>query len=401
MKSLSLLFLGLFLFQGASANAPQVVPIPEDQSVAPQVEFKGFGIATLNYGKSSEHSSEPGLNVSDTSFLFGASQRLYDGGIGSFGYGSLTTDSNNSGANSQSPFFIHQSFLDYQSEKYEFLVGRTDNQTAHIVDFPTLREEDLITLTNPLDPLSSGANIEEHRFANAAAFTVNQSLQYFENIHVQHVINSASPTTQTGINSVGVSFQYLAAPGLEVFESVPSWGLGYEHFSVDSNSPSGLNQIYGGATFNLNESVTKKWDLRFQEIINLGSDLSTFSNVTDTFQANSHALAVALRYLNSPFGGSGYQVSLTAGYKDYFKVSQAKTSGLALTGVKRLGGGFDFVTQYQGQWRESTIAAIQTKGLNFEDTFEVGFIFNFDAIINRHLSPRRSLLNQQHQYISN
>ena len=401
MKSFTRLVFGLLFSNYAFATAPQVVPVPEDQSVSPQIEFKGFGIATLNYGKNSDHTAESGINVSDSSFLFGASQRLYDGAIGSFGYGSLTTDSNNSGASTQNPFFVNQSILDYQSERYEFLIGRTDNQTAHIVDFPTLREEDLITLTNPLDPLSNGANIEEHRFANAAAFTMNQKLSYFENIHVQHLINSANSATQTGINSVGVSFQYLAAPGLEVFETVPSWGLGYEHLSVDSNSPGGLNQIYGGAVFNLNESVTKKWDLRFQEIINLGSDLSTFSNITDSFQANSHALALALRYLDSPFGGSGYQVSLTAAYKDYFKISQAKTSGLALTGVKRLGGGFDFVTQYQGQWRETAIAAVQTKGLSYEDTFEVGLIFNFDAILNKHLSARRSLLNQQHQYIPN
>ena len=234
MKSVAAFIFGLYFSTEAFATLPQVVPIPEDQSLAPQIEFMGFGIATLNYGKTSEHGSEAGINVSDSSLLFGASQRLYDDAIGSFGYGSLTTDTNNSGANNQSPYFVHQSFVDYQSQKYEFVVGRTDNQTSHLVDFPTIREEDLITLTNPLDPLSNGANIEEHRFANVAALTMNQNLSYFENIHAQHLINSASSTTQTGINSIGISFQYLASPGLETFERAPSWGLGYEHLSVDS-----------------------------------------------------------------------------------------------------------------------------------------------------------------------
>ena len=111
MKSFTGLVFGLLFSNYAFATAPQVVPVPEDQSISPQMEFKGFGIATLNYGKNSDHTAESGINVSDSSFLFGASQRLYDGAIGSFGYGSLTTDSNNSGASTQNPFFVNQSFF--------------------------------------------------------------------------------------------------------------------------------------------------------------------------------------------------------------------------------------------------------------------------------------------------
>lgn len=395
-----ILFLILLGSLKSFATLSQPVPIPEYKSLAPQIEFAGVGIATLYQGKNAEHDSESGLNVSDSSLLFGASERLYDGAIGSFGFGSLTSDVNNKGTGTKSPYFINQSFVDYQSEKYEVVFGRTDNQTAHIVDFPTLREEDLITLTNPLNPLANGDNIEEHRFANVAAVTFNQNLSYFENVHFQHLINSANSSTQTGINSIGITFEYLASPGLEIFKRVPSWGIGYEHISVDGNS-AGLSQIYGGAVINLNESVTKKWDLRFQEIVSLGSKLEAFSNVTDSYQADSHALSLALRYLDQPFGGAGYQVSLTAGYKDYFKVKQAKTAGLALTGVKQLGDGFDAILQYQTQWREDALAAVQTSNLKYEDIIEVGLSFKFDTIINQHLSPRRSLLNQQHQYIPN
>ena len=400
MKLFAIIF--IFFTNLVYAGVAQPVPIPEDQSLAPQIEFAGVGIANLNYGRNAEHSNEAGLNVSDSSLLFGASERLFDGAIGSFGFGSLTTDTVNSGNSTQSSYFTHQSFVDYQSEKFETVIGRTDNQTAHIIDFPTIREEDLITLTNPLNPVSDGRNVEEHRYANVAAFTLNQNLSYFENVHFQHLINSAAIGNQTGINSIGATFEYLSPPGLEAFERVPSWGFGYEHLSVDSeNSSSGLSQICGGAVINLNESVTKRWDLRFQEIVSLGSKLSTFSNVTDSYQADSQALALAIRYMDIPFGGAGYQVSLTAAYKDYFKVKEAKTEGFALTGVRRLGSGFDFIAQYQGQWREDALAAVQTNNLSYENVFEIGLSFNFDAIINQHLGPRRSLLNQQHQYISN
>ena len=401
MKSLAAFYI-LFFAISALATTPQPVPIREDQSLSPQIEFAGVGVGTLSYGKNSVHGSETGLNVSDSALLFGASERLYDNAIGSFGFGGLTTDAANSeNSATQSPFFVHQAFVDYQSERFESIVGRTDIQAAHLVDFPTIREEDLITLSNPLNPFSSGGNVEEHRYANVAAITFNQNLSYFENIHVQHLINTANVGTQSGINSAGITFQYLAPPGLEAFSGFPSWGVGYEHFTVDPNSSSGLNQIYGGSVWNLNESVTKKFDLRFQEIVSLGSNLSTFQNITDSYQADSHALALALRYLDSPFGGAGYQLAVTAAYKDYFKVSHAKSAGIALTGVKKLGVGFDFVLQYQGQWRDTSLAAAQTNGLDYENTFEVGLSFNFDAVLNQHLSPRRTLLNQQHQYIPN
>jgi hypothetical protein len=122
--------------------------------------------------------------------------------------------------------------------------------------------------------------------------------------------------------------------------------------------------------------------------------------VTDSYQADSNSAALAIRYLNSPFGSPGYQVGLTVGYKNYLKVSDANSLGVALTGVKRLGQGFDAVAQYQGQWRQAALSTSQSNGVGAEQIFEIGFVFGFDTSLNQHISPRRSLLNQQHHYIS-
>ncbi len=397
----SLTLIALLLPVSALATLAQPVPIPEDQSLSPQIELAGEGIGTLGLARTAQHESEGDINFSDSALLIGASQRLYDEAIGSFVFGSLTTDAANEGANKSSPYFVHQSFVNYQSAGVEVLVGRTDNQTAHLVDFPTIRGDDLTTLTNPTNPFSNGENPEEHRYSNVASVTLNQNLKYFESIHVQHLINSANVDGAEGINSMGITFQYLESPGLENFSTVPSWGAGYEYIKLDTNSSSGLSQIYGGATINLNKSVTNLVDLRFQDTLSLGSSLSDFQNITDTFQADSNTIAMALRYLHKPFGGTGYQVSLTAAYKNYMKVSKANSYGFALTGVKTLGQGFDFVGQYKGQWRDSNLAAAQSNGVDFENTVEVGLAFNFDIVFNKHISPRRSLLNQQHQYIPN
>jgi hypothetical protein len=391
-----------FSFSSAYASRAQVVPVPEDPSTAPQIEIAGAGIGTLGYSRSAGHQSGEGTtDYSDSALLIGAAQKLYDGGIGSFGLGWLTTDPSSRGYGSGSSYFAHQAFVDYQTQTFEALIGRTDSATAHLVDFPTLRGDDLVTLTNPVDPFSNGENTEEHRYSNVGSVTLNQDFKYFESIHVQHLINSASVGTDTGINSFGVNFEYFTTVGQEMFNRVPTWGAGVEHIVLGANSPGGLNQFSLGGVLNLNESVTNRLDLRAQGVVSVGSDLRAFQSVTDSFQADASSLAMSIRYLNSPFGKPGYQIGLTTGWKSFTKVDDARSFGWALTGVKRLGQGFDFVAQSKGQWRDPALARVQSAGIPYEQVTEVGFIFDFSSTFNQHISPRRSMLNQQHGYVPN
>ncbi len=399
-RTFGALVIGLQTTQ-AFATQAQPVPVPEDQSTAPQINIAAVGIATAAAGvQPGTPGGRASIDFSDSAIQLGAAQRLYGtAGIGSLGIGGLTLDESNS--SSGTSFFIYQAFTDFQTESFEALVGRSDNATAHLVDFPTLRGDDLITLTNPLNPFSNGDNLEEHRYATLGSVTFNQGLKYFENVHAQQLIDSAGTGSGGKLNSFGVTLEYLSTPGMEAFQRVVSWGVGYEHLSVNQNASNGLHQIYGGGVMNLNQSVTNRWELRVQDIVSLGSELREFSNVTDTYQAASNALAMSVRYLDSPFGRPGYQLALTAGVKNYFKVDQAMTAGFAVTGVKRLGQGFDLVIQYLGQWRDSSLATAQEDGLAYQQVAQLGFVFNFDATFNRHISPRRSILNQQFQYIPN
>lgn len=389
----------------ARAQAQQT-PIPEEPSTQPQIEILGTGIGTLDLGRSRNALPDGGkasgsqLNISDSALLVGAAQRLYKGGIGSFSLGGLALDQSNTGRGTQ--LFLHQAFVDYQTRALEAYLGRTDNPTAQIVAFPTLRGDDLIGFTNLLDPFSSGENVEEHRYANVAAVTLNQKLRTFENFHVQHLINTAGANNaaDTGLNSYGVSVQRLGLPGLEAIEKIVSYGAGFEHRAVGRDEGGASSAVYAGGVMNVKPSLTNRIDLRALGIFTFGNDLKSFSNTTDTFRADSSAVTAALRYLHSPFGTPASQLSLTAGYKTYNRVSNAGSFGLALTGVKRLGQGFDVVAQYLYQHRDGTLAAAYG-GAREENAVQLGFVFNFNATINRSIGPRRSLLNLQHQYIPN
>ena len=407
--ALALAALGFaWLYPSHAAAQAQQVPIPEEPSTAPQIEVLGTAVATLDLGRS--RNAVPGggqasgsqVNISDTSLLVGASQRLYKGGIGSVSIGGLALDQTNTGRGTQ--IFLHQAFADYQDQKLEAYIGRTDQPTAQIVTFPTLRGDDLVTFTNLLNPFSNGENVNEHRYSNVAAVTLNQKLTTFENFHVQHLIESADtsrgPSVGTGLNSYGVSVQHLGLPGLEAVEKYISYGAGYEHRSVGRADGGSSEVLYAGGVVNLKPSLVNLVDLRVLDNYTFGSNLSSFRNTSDTFRANSNSVTAAVRYLHSPFGKPAYQVSLTAGYKSYNKVSRAGSVGVALTGVKRLGEGFDIVAQYIYQHRGDALTNAYG-GAREENALQLGFVFNFDTLFNRTIGPRRSLLNLQHQYIPN
>jgi hypothetical protein len=380
----------------------QQPPVPEQPSVAPQIELDGEGVATLEGHwprlvlPGGTRSSSSRINVSDSALLIGASQRLYRSGIGSLVIGGTTTEEN--AAASGTNVFLHQLFLDYQTRPLEGSIGRT-NTATRLIEFPTVRGDDLIEFVTVLDPYSSGSNPEEHRYGDVAALALNRKLRYFVNVHAQHLVNSeAASAGRTGVNSGGILFQYQGPPTLEAIVRVPVWGIGYERQSIRSENGGAANVVYGGLVYNLNPDPVDRVDLRLQGIVSTGNDLRSFSDVADTFRAASHTAAVSVRWLHSPFGTPGHQIALTAGYKSYPHVASARTVAIALTGVKRLGEGFDLVAQYSFQHRSPGYATV-FDGTRNEQSIEIGFVFNFTNIFNPHIGPRRSLLNLQHQYI--
>lgn len=380
----------------------QQAPIPEQESVQPQIEILASGVTTLDLGRTGNNadagkSDDSQIDISDSALAIGAAQRLYQGGIGSLTVGGLALDQSNTGQGTQ--LFLNQALADYQAQSFESYIGRTDQPTAQVVTFPTLRGDDLIDFTNLTDPFSNGDNVEEHRYSDVAAVTTNQNLRTFENFHAQHLIDSASTSTgDASLNSYGVTLQYLNLPTLEAIERVVSFGGGFEARSVGNSVGGHSDAAYAGGVINLKPSLTNRIDFRVQDIATFGNSLSAFHDITDGYRADSNSVAAAIRYLHSPFGKPASELALTVGYKNYQRVGNANAIGLALTGARRLGEGFDAVAQYGYQKRSDALAAIYG-GSKEESAVQIGFVFDFDATFNRSVGPRRTLLNLQHQYI--
>ncbi len=399
----ALLALTAALLPAMAHGQAQKSPIPEQPSIAPQIELDGTGIGTLQLSSprttlsNGVRSSNSRINLSDSALLLGVSQQLSGKtGVGSFVVGLTSTESNRSPSGTDA--FLHQLYLNFQSRKLDAAIGRTDTGTR-LVDFPTIRGDDLNEFVNVLNPFSDGSNVQEHRYSNQATVILHSSLRSSLNLHAQNLITTTPSTVgQGGINSYGIAYQYQELDALAALKKVPLWGAGFERRTLGSGEGGASNVLYGGLVYNIAPDPVDRIDLRLQDYYAFGNDTRAFGSVTDTFRADGNTIALGLRYLHSPFGVPGYQVSLTAGYKTYDKVRHADTFGLALTGVKRLGSGFDLVLQYQYQNRQSAYAAAYS-GVKDEHSIQIGFVFNFTNTFNKHLGPRRSLLNLQHQYL--
>ncbi len=382
----------------------QQSPVREEIGLQPQIEIAGSGIATLDIGQEGIFGgrglgSRSQINFADSSLTFGAAQRLYHGAIGSFSLGGLAIDEANMGTGKQ--IFMHQAFLDFQEQHFEGYLGRTNTPSAQIVMFPTLREDDLVDYTSVLNPFSDGLNIEEHRFSNVAAVVLNQSLRSFLNFHALHQIDSAGVgESNTGLNSFGVSYQFLGNPALTSIERVPTWGAGFEHRALKQSAGGASNVVYVGGVLNLRPSVINKLDLRLLAQSTFGNDTNVLTSLNDTYRADQQSVALSLRSLHSPFGRPSSQWALTAGYKRYSKVTDANSLGLALSYFKSLGAGFDFVWQL-GYERRSNAMAMAFGGRNNATVLQVGLVFNFGATFNQQVGPRRSPTNLLHKYIPN
>ncbi len=398
----ALVLIAMATSAGFAFGQAQQSPIPENPGVQPQIDILGSGIATLDFANqsgfgTSGFATNGSINLSDSALAAGFSERLFRGGIGSFVAGVQSYDFTNVGAGSG--LFTNQMFLDFQNKASEVYLGRTDSPTGQLVQFPTLRGDDLVDFTMVPDPFSNGQNIEENRTSNVAAVVLNQGLRTFENFHVQHLIDSAGLGTGTDLNSFGASYQYAPVPGLESLPTLVSYGIGYEHRSIPNAFGGGSDAIYGGGEVNLRRSITNRLDFRVFDAYTFGNSTNSISSFNDSYRADANAIAASIRYLNSPFGKPSYTLALTAGYKSFQKISGANEFALAFTAAKRLGPGFDAIGQIGWFHRNGALAALY--GAKDSTVLQLGLSFNFDSTIHQSIGPRRSPMNILYHYLPN
>jgi hypothetical protein len=370
-------------------------------SVTPRITLGGRLISTLDAswkdgeGRSDDNTYD--INVADSSILARFDRRLFDKSIGGAVVGFEFPDPD---ADFTDTVFYHQVFAFLWDKYYQVELGRTRLRSS-LVEFPTLRDDDLLGFTEVQNGFSNSNTEEFHQFGNQLALDLFLPEQYLiGTLYVAQRIETegdGSIRDQFDLNSGGIMFQRNVPDQLKFTGRLRQLGVGWDAQQVDVPEDNWKHAFLAGAVLNLTVDPRDHWEGLVQVLYGTGAgdtDLTTFRGRT---LAESVSVVAGVRYARSTFQLLRWKAALTAAYKDYLDGGDASKWSVVPTFVYRLGDGVGLSAQYQYTRRSDDLA--RAVGFDEEHTVQVGLTIDFETIFNDYIGERRSILNLEHGYI--
>ncbi len=294
--------------------------------------------------------------------------------------------------------FFHSAYAFLQGKNFDLKIGRSRLQ-SQVVEFPTVRDDDMLSYTDALNPMSSGATTEDHQFGNVFEATGVLATKYYLSAHAEHLF--LTPGDQQSqdftINSIGTTLMYRNIPARINTGRIREVGAAFNYYNAVGDALAPIwNAIAGGAV-NLVPDPIHLLDLRLQGIYNNGEANNSLSDAQSTFRAQSLRGALALRYLYSKSMMPTYQLAAIGGIARYFEDGGATSWSGVANGFYRIGADFDIGAQYQIRSDSARLrGALGTPefGHSLQAVLRFGFEFTVNALPNRD-----SVLNAEHGYI--
>jgi hypothetical protein len=360
----------------------------------PSATFKtGFGLTE------DDNTSE--IDISDSGILLRADKRLFRLGGGVAG-GVIGLTKPDQDTDLEDDIFFHQIHTFYWNRDFQVIIGRTRLRNSSI-EFPTLRDDDLLEFTHVPNASSFAENDQFQLFANQIGVDWLVDRKYFI---VSAWGGARFETDVTGnrekefnLNSAGIGLTYTIPETLRLLRWVRqvSLLLDYQHVANAPGSDDDMFALIAGAEWNLNLNPERNWSMSAQAIYNHGLDGAGITTLIGRRREQAWAVVGAIRYTARPNLLTRWQAALTIAYRDFPKQSDARQFGLAPSAVYRLGHGIDLVGQYILIYRDHRLA--RATGFETEHTFQIGMVFSFDATFNDTIGERRSILNLEHGFI--
>ncbi|MCG6870258.1 MAG: hypothetical protein LJE91_16455 [Gammaproteobacteria bacterium] len=401
---------------GVILIAAIVEPVPAlevDRAVLPRTTVAGRLLATFRYEKSDGFAGAPDgdssdFDTSDSAILLRFDKRLYnDKGVGGamIGLRKVGFESEVEG-----DVYFNQLNAFFWNENAGVLIGQT-RQRNFVVEFPTLRDEDLLDYAYIPDANSYREAEEDVLFAPIG--TVDWFLNKGRNAvslwaGAQTQTNAQGETIAPDINSGGIGWRYEVPETMRYVERIRYAGVfvNYQNVkeTVTGETNEGFFSVVAGGESNLNLDPTKVWSTGLQAIYNDGIDDVSF-NPADSEdlrlgalrQARSWSVGGYLTFTHRPNLLTRSRAGLLFAYKDYPDQNDATQFSIIPNYVYRLGHGFDIVGQYRFTSFNDGLAMMT--GVDTDQTIWAGLVFSFDQTFNDQIGERSSILNMEHGYI--
>ena len=383
MKYQKILTAALLIF--IMGQSYSIMALEVDREVVPQILLGGRMMSTVDAGLSSTNNQKSGaININDSSLLIGFDKRLYRGGIGSADLGITETHDGPQ---------IHHLSTHYRSKYFRLGAGK-GRLINSLIEFPTARDDDLLTYTHALNA-SSNEEFDQ-------VYGKNLSLDWFVDGKLQAIKlwastrhNQKSIPGAGEFDSFGLGYAYEQSEDRIYVKQVRHLGLLLEQQKVlQDNKVKWNTTITAGLDLNLNINPEASWSVQLQGIYNQGTgNVSDVKSYSDQATSAYHSGVVSFRHTGRPLLLTRWQSAFTFAYKNHPDIVDAQRWTFSPSLIVKLGQGIDLIGQF-GYHKMGPAFGEDT-----QMTAQIGLAFNLDTAFNESIGGRSSILNLEHGYM--
>jgi hypothetical protein len=381
------------------------------QESLPRITLAGTGLVSFNIN--GETPFRAGLtrdtdfgtvnDFSDSFLLIRLDRQLYDRDRAGMVIGFLFPDAEND----LGDVFYNQVNVFYNSRNFAGTLGRT-RLSNFLLEFPTLREEDILEYAFVTNAFSNADNSEFSRYGNilrAQVFRLNSRLVLSGQVSNWTVTDGqGAKADDFDVNAFSGSLVYRLPEAIRYSAFVRRVGIGLFSQNVDLPGQNWMTAIAAATALNLTRHPLRNFELRAQAIYNSGVDdleqvdprLGTLATPRGRARSEYFTLVGSLRFLSRPYQLDRFQAGITGTYKR-FPDQDAAQFAIVPNLFFRLGQGVDLGVQYQFEQFDDTLAELV--GRKREQSVKLTFSFRFQTMFNNYFGERDDILNMEHGYI--
>lgn len=388
------------------------------QESAPRLTFGGRGLVsfdvngTAGFAAGETGDTEYGTvnNFSDSFLLLRLDQQLYEKDRAGLVTGFLFPDVDAD----LGQVFFNQMNVFYESRHVRARAGRT-RLSNFVLEFPTLREEDLLEYGYLTSGLSNAENSYYSRYGNVLrgeVYALGSRLVAAGQLANRTVTDMEGETLDDfGINSGSASLAYRLPETIRYQGVVRRAGVTWVTQQVEAPGQEWMHGLAAGAAVNLTRNPIHSLELRAQGTYNFGveepdvpnargdSPLPATAPLSDPVgraRTESYGVVGSVRFLSRPYQLRRFQAAVTGAYKEYVDRDASQLAVIPNVFV-RLGQGVDLGVQYRFEQNDDVLAA--ALGHKREHSVQATLTFGFQMMWNSYFGERDDILSMEHGYI--
>lgn len=393
-------------------------PLVGQQSV-PRLTFAGTGFGSFNLnartpftsGASGDTDLSAVNDFSDSFLLVRLDRQLFERDRAGAVIGLLFPDAESD----LGEVFFNQVQVFYNTKHFAGVLGRT-RLSNFLLEFPVLREEDLLEYSFVNNAFSNSASSKFHRYGNVLRAEL---YELGSRVVVAGQAGSWTTTNPEGerlddfdVNTLSGSVVYRLPESIRYQGIVRRAGVEVVSQNVNAPEQEWVTSVLGGVALNLTRNPIHTWEIRAQGIRNFGLDGAgeelpfgdggggqvpvTLSDPAGRARAESVALVGSLRFLSRPYQLERFQAAMTGAYKR-FTDRGASQFALVPNAFLRLGQGVDVGLQYRFEQFDDTLAELV--GRKRDQSVQLTLVFRWQMFFNNYFGERDDILSMEHGYI--